>query len=345
MRRRLAVRFLILCLVLGAVGCVQQPVQPQLPEPIEPTEPLPAPTEAERPSPVDTAEPEPPHAPALIEAPEVVAQPLTDRIAIVLSDRTPAFENVATELGRLLDDYLLYDLADKSLAPSEVFAGVAELQAKVVVAIGLAATREAILRSSVPVVFCQVFNISAAQDTSVPVRGVASTPPLSGQVAAWKRLNPQLRTVGTILGPGHEALIDEAKRATAEHDVAFDHRLVSSDRETLFTFQRMAPELDGFLLFPDNRVLSVEILQEILDYAARHHVEVAVFNHALLEMGATLSATTVEADIAATALSVTSRILLGEVDGVPWMTPLSKVRVVTREGMPAARHGAAGGNP
>lgn len=343
MCRRLAARVLMLCLVLVTAGCVQQPVKPQATEPPLPAQPEPEP---EPPAPVNAAETAPPPASVLSETSAGdVAQPITDTIAIVLSDRTPAFENVATELGRLLDDYLLYDLADKSLAPSEVFAGIAELQAKVVVSIGLTATREAILRSSVPVVFCQVFNSSAVQDTVVPVRGVASTPPLSEQVAAWRRLNPELKAVGAILGPGHETLIAEAQRAAAEHDVIFHYRLASSDRETLFTFQRMAPELDGFWLFPDNRVLSVEILKEILDYAARHDVDIAVFNQALLEMGATLSATTVDADIAATALSVASRMLLGEVDGVPWMTPLTEARIVARKGMPAALHGAPGGNP
>lgn len=343
MRRRMAARFLMLCLMLGAAGCVQQPMQPAQPEPTgaqPPSQP-----EPERPVPV-RQEPRPlPASPAIIEQPpaEMVEVP-TGTIAIVLSDRTPAFENVATELARLLDDYLIYNLADKSLAPPEVFAGIAELQARAVIAIGLVAAREAIRRSSLPVVFCQVFNLSASQDTTVPVRGVASTPPLSDQVAAWKKLNPELKTLGAILGPGHETLMAEAERAAAEHDIAFRYRLASSDRETLFIFQRMAPELDGFWLFPDNRVLSVEILQDMLDYAARHGVDVAVFNHALLDMGAALSATTVEADVAATTLSITSRMLRGEIDDVPWMTPLNEVRITAREGPPGLR-GGTGGNP
>lgn len=341
MRRRLAARFLMLCLVLGAAGCVQQAIQRQPTEPSPPAQP-----EPERPAAVVAAESEPAPVPAIVETPrEVVAGPLTDTVAIVLSDRTPAFESVATELGRLLDDYLLYDMADKSLAPPEVFAGIARLHAEVVIAIGLAAAREAILRSAVPVVFCQVFNLSAFQDTVVPVRGVASMPPLAAQVAAWKRLNPELHAIGAILGPGHEALIAEAQHAAAEHGVSFHYRLASSDRETLFTFQRMAPELDGFWLFPDNRVLSVAILEDILDYASRHEVDVAVFNPALLDMGATLSATTVDADIAATTLSVTSRILRGEIDSVPWMTPLNEVRITARKGLPAASHGVPGGTP
>ena len=214
-----------------------------------------------------------------------------------------------------------------------------------VIAIGLAATREAILRSPVPVVFCQVFNIAASLDTRVPVRGVASTPPLEPQMAAWKQLNPQLQAVGAILGPGHEALIAEAQAATAAHGVDFHHRVVNSDRETLFTFQRMAPAIDGFWLFPDNRVLSVGMLENLFDYAARHDVDVAAFNDALLDMGAALSVTAVDADVAATTLAVAARAGAGDVDRVPWMTPLNDVRIATRKGMRGAQEGASGEEP
>ena len=329
MSRRLLLPSLVLCVA----GCAQQPLQPEPPETVTPVETarvprLPVEVEAE---PASKRPVEPP-----APLPDTRDLP-TPKIAIVLSDRVPAFENVATELVRLLDDYLLYDLADKSLAPAEVFDGMAELQAKLVIAIGLVASREAVLRSTVPVVFCQVFNITSSLDASVPVRGVASIPPLERQVAVWKQLDPGLEAIGAVLGPGHDALIAEAHAAAAAHGVEFHHRIVSSDRETLFTFQRMAPRIDGFWLFPDNRVLSVDVLEDLLEYASRHDVDVAVFNDGLLEMGATLSATTVEADIAGTALSVAQRILAGDIDGIQWMTPLNDVRIETRGDLAAER--------
>jgi ABC-type uncharacterized transport system substrate-binding protein len=288
------------------------------------------------------AEPEPrPTIPDVVEAqPPQPAEPVPHTIAVVLSDRTPAYEEVASELGVLVDDYLLYDLADKSLAPAEVFAGISESQAAAVIVIGLPATREAIRYSTVPIVFCQVFNIGLAHDTSVPVRGIASTPPLDMQVSQWKQLNPGLRTIGTILGEGHEDLVAEAGEAAARHGIGMDARVVGSDRETLFEFQRMAPAIDGFWLFPDNRVLSVEILQSLLDYASRHDVQTVVFNPALLKMGATLSAATVASDIAATALSVAQALARDE--SVPRMTPLTELETVTRDGQNAKIELASG---
>lgn len=312
------------CFALLASGCawMQQPPEPA-PEPPpvsvpeEPVvEPAPPPPVVAEPMPEPEPEPEP----------LPVAELEPGRIAIVLSDRSPAYEQVAVELGHLLERYLLYNLADKSLSPGAVFSGIADSDAKVVIAIGLQAAEQAMALSPLPVVFCQVFNIDLAA-SATPVRGIASIPPLSPQVRAWKQLNPGLVSIGAILGEGHDDLVAEARAAAAENGVALQLRTATSDRETLYMFNRMAPDIDGFWLFPDNRVLSVAILKEMLTYASRHRVQVAVFNPKLLQLGASLSVGTVDADIAATALEVADRIIAGELDAIPARTPLHQLDV------------------
>ena len=296
--------------------------EPPEPEPEPPPVSIPAePVEEPPPVPV-VAEPEPEPEPE----PLPVAEPEPGRIAIVLSDRSPAYEQVALELGRLLDRYLLYNLADRSLSPREVFAGIADSEARVVIAIGLHAAEQAMRLSTLPVVFCQVFNIDLSNSTT-PVRGVASIPPLSPQVRAWKQLNPGLASIGAIIGQGHDDLVAEAEAAAAENGVALHLRIATSDRETLYMFNRMAPDIDGFWLFPDNRVLSVAILKEMLDYASRHKVQIAVFNPALLELGAQISIGSVDVDIATTAIAVADRIINGELDSIPVRTPLHQLDV------------------
>jgi hypothetical protein len=52
-----------------------------------------------------------------------------------------------------------------------------------------------------------------------------------------------------------------------------------------------------------------------------------VFNSGLLDMGATLSSTTVYSDIASTALSVAARVAHDDADAVPFMTPLNEVEI------------------
>ncbi len=256
-------------------------------------------------------------------------EPFLQRVAIVLSDRQPAYENIAAELGELLEDYLIYDLTDKSLTPRGVFSNIADFDAGLVIAIGMRAATVANAYSQVPVVFCQVFNIADIDLDSDNLKGVAALPPLAMQVAAWQELNPGLRNVGAIVGGGHEDLIDEASKAADSAGLTFHYRIARSDRETLYMFNRLALGIDGFWLFPDNRILSPMVLRQMLSYASRHRVQVAVFNPALLDFGAALSTTPVDSDIAATVVSVAHRVMRGDGESIPTVTPLNAIDVQT----------------
>ena len=154
--------------------------------------------------------------------------------------------------------------------------------------------------AEVPVIYCQVFNYRANGLVNENSRGISSLPPLELQIAAWKQIDPKLQSIGAILGEGHEELIAEATRAAAAHDIELHVRTVSSDRETQYVFNRLVSDIDGFWLFPDNRVLSTTVLRYMVDYAARRRVQVAVFNESLLNLGASLSSSAIEADIAQT---------------------------------------------
>jgi ABC-type uncharacterized transport system substrate-binding protein len=298
-------------LALFVTACAtMEPVPEGRPEP-----------EVAEPAPLPGVPPGPP-APAVTE-PETFAP----RVAVVLSARKPAYENVAKQLGELLEDYAVYDLGDESLTPRQIFAGIEAIETEFVIAIGLRAATVARSFSKVPVVFCQVFNIADNKLTSAQVKGVAALPPLALQVGAWKQLNPGLQDIGAIVGSGHDGLIEEAKDAARSGGLTLHHRIAGSDRETLYLFNRLAPDIDGFWLFPDNRILSPAVLREILAYASRHHVQVAAFNPRLLELGATLSAKSVDSDIAATVVDVARRMAKGESDAIPSVTPLNEIDI------------------
>ena len=303
-------------------------IEPQLPPDVKPR---PAPTveppvAAPSPPPArPTPQPEPPPAPVPVVADE-------HRVAVLLSDRTAAFESVANALAARLERVDIYDLSDKSITPREIFDAVHAAETDVVVAVGLRATSFAQSFEELPVVFSQVFNLSEV-DLDVPnVKGVSVLPPLDRQLAAWLELNPNLSSIGAIIGPGHEHLVDEATTAAAAGGVRFQHRVAESDRETLYLFTRLVPNIDGFWLFPDNRVLSADILRQMLDYARRHRVQVAVFNDALLPLGATISVTSVDDDIAATVIDVAQKLLAGLGEEIPDLSPLNEARVATPSG-------------
>ena len=203
--------------------------------------------------------------------------------------------------------------------------------ATAVVAIGLQAAKAAIRLARMPVVFCQVFNFRDYQLLTDNSRGIATLPPLDLQIAAWKKIDPTMSSIGAIIGEGHDELIAEARVAAEKHDIELHIRSAKSDRETMYLFNRMAGEIDGFWLFPDNRILSAQVLRQILKYAERHKVRVTVFNESLLSMGASVSASAVDADIADTIIKVLRRIEDGDIRNVPALSPLSDVRIVTND--------------
>ena len=104
-------------------------------------------------------------------------------------------------------------------------------------------------------------------------------------------------------------------------------RIAHSDQETLYFFRRMIRDIEGFWLFPDNRILSARVLDQMLEEANRQHVPVAVPNESMLAMGAAISITTVASDIAATIAKILHKIQAGEIEQVPPMTKLSEVKV------------------
>ena len=303
-----------------------------MPEP----EPAPAPApEVKIETPVVVAPPPAPEPPAPVAPPPAppVALPVT---AIMVSDSRPAYREVAVALEGLLDNYATYDLAGDPRTPESLFAAIGDANTKVVVAIGLDAARQARQLSPVPVVFCQVFNVQGNQLVADNLRGVAATPPLSLQLEAWKQLDPTLKDVGLIVGEGHEALLAEAGDTTQDAGINLHARVALSDRETMYLFDRMIPDLDGFWLFPDNRILSRAVLKHMFDKAAQRRVQMAVFNESLLQLGAVISSTAVAADIATTTESILQRLANGEKDAIPAMTPLSDVNIRINE--PQAAH-------
>jgi len=324
-RIRWLCRTAILVVMQAAVaGCAYLPTLDKPPEPIIAPQLPPTPEPAEPPEVVAEPAPEP-----VDTTPVVVKPPPPPKVAVVISNRAEAYEGVANELSAMLEDFEIYDLSDKSLTQKEAHDTIKTSGAAAVVAIGMRAAVFAAGFEDIPVVYSQVFNTGELPGDGERFRGVSAIPPLKLQLDAWKALNPDLKNVGAILGDGHDALIEEATLATRSHDMRLHYRLAQSDREALYLFTRLVPEIDGFWLFPDNRILSSEVLREMLAYAGRHRIQVAVFNDSLLALGATLSTTAEDKDIAQQIVTVLRGMLDGPADAVPPLTPLSRISVRT----------------
>ncbi|MDH5621368.1 MAG: hypothetical protein OEY74_04745 [Gammaproteobacteria bacterium] len=315
---------LVLLAFLGIGGCSL--FAPQLAEPVD--EPVAEPVVE------PVVEIETPELPAPVE-PEPAAKlpepPRPPPVAIVLTSRLPAFQEVADALSGQLIDAKVFDLSDESQSPVAVLRAINDSDSGTVVAIGLRAATSSVAMSDSPVIFAQVFNYQDHGLLTEKSRGIAPLAPLDAQLAAWIKLDPSIERVGIIIGEGHEALIDEAQMAADKHNITLHVRVARSDQETLYIFRRMAQNIDGFWLFPDNRILSARSLQKILETAKRGRIAVAVPNESMLDMGATIAIATQAEDIANTIARVIRKIHAEGLQNVPDISPLSAVRVVTRD--------------
>jgi len=304
------------------------------------------------PQPDDVAEPTPqpvaepavevviPDVPVQVEKQPLAKVPEPPRlphVAIVLTSRLPAFLDVANALSEQLDDVEVFDLSDARQTPVAVLRSVNDSGSGTVVAIGLRAATSSVEMAESPVIFSQVFNYQDHGLLTAKSRGVAALAPLDAQLAAWIRLDPSIERIGIIIGEGHDDLIAEAQLAAEKHNIKLHVRVARSDQETLYIFRRMAQNIDGFWLFPDNRILSTRSIQKILQTARRGQIAVAVPNESMLDLGATVSISTEAEDIAETIARIIRKIQIDGLESVPPISPLSAVRVVTRDSVEVVR--------
>ena len=298
--------------MLALAGCAPIPVIDVSQETVEVSAP---------PEPV--AVPEPQREPA---PPPTPAAPVERRDTFVLlSDDIPEFESIAREIEARSDHVTVLNL-DGSMANVSRVRREAE-EAERIVAVGLLAATVGREISGTPMVFCQVFNYLDAGLISASSKGVNFLPPFDAQLARWKELAPGVDHVGIITGPNQGDLLAEIRTAAERHDVELTVRNVSSDKEALFEFKRIVREIDGLWLLPDNRILSPDVVREIMSYSALHQKQIVVFGANLLEMGGLMSVTSDPADVAEQVLARLEQVTAnGQLDG-PGMRPLTEIQV------------------
>jgi len=319
--RSAARRALAAVVVLVLAGCASLTTHP-------PTDVAPAEPEVAR-APNREADLPPDSGAAAPSAATAVRPPAPHQIVVLFEAGTPGYADVAAQIAELLpSDRYRVELQDiQGANTAEVVAGLRSRRKLVAVAVGLEAVAfaRAHLRDS-PIVFCQVFNYQELLAGGGSIWGVHSMPPLTLQLRSWKAIDPSLRRIGLIVSEAQVGLVDQAMAAVGQA-AEISYEVSSSDRETLYVFKRLAPQVDGLWLFPDNRILSPAVLQELLGYALSHGVGVLVFNEALLPWGALMSASSTAADVARSVRSVLERVVAGRAQDLPAMTPLSEVQL------------------
>lgn len=260
------------------------------------------------------------------------------RVAILLSNDAATYATIAQQITQRGPDnqYVTLNLKGETPTPDPVVTEFEGFAPDKIVAIGLHAAKVARTLSDRPLVFCQVFNYQDHGLLTPQSKGVKLLPPFSRQIEVWKNMTPNLRSIGLIAGPNQDDLLDEIKRAAAEHRVELLVRTVTTDKEALFEFKELTPQIQGFWLLPDNRILSPRVLREMLSYGKKHGNQTVVFNPQLLTLGADVSFTSSETDVANAVLNVlggtgSKNLLFG-----PPMTSLTQLNAAVKPDFYAA---------
>lgn len=256
------------------------------------------------------------------------------RVAILVSNDNPAYTRVADELAsRLQQRAKVYNLDGELDGSDKIPDLLQRSDQQQVVAIGLPAARAARRLADKQVIFCQVFNFQDYELITPWMKGVSMVPQLSSLFRVWKALDPSLERVGVITGRNHELTIDQARRAAQSQGIRIVHRVVGSDKEALYVFKRIAPEIQGLWLLPDNRVLSRQVIRTIMSYGVRQGKQVSVFHPQLLEVGGLISVKSRDSDIAMQVLARLNQAHgKGDIPG-PDVTPLSKTQLLINAAM------------
>jgi ABC-type uncharacterized transport system substrate-binding protein len=322
--RSAAGRLLVPCLLLALAGCAAFTKHPPPPLP-EPEPVVVAPDDAA------TRAPEPTPAPV---KPRTTPKPIHREVVVVFKAGATGYADVAAQIAAQLPasryTVVLAELGPASTGLLDAFRDRPQL---VAVAVGREAAEYVRTNlPSAPVVFCQVFNYQDLFAAGGKIWGVNPLPPVELQLRGWTAVDPSRQRIGIIVSEAQRQLAEEAA-AAAGSAVAFSTAVSSSDQETLYLFKRLAPQIDGLWLFPDNRILSPGVLRELLSYAVSHDVGVLVFNNALLSWGALASANSTAPDVARSVRTVLDRVATGSTRDLPPMTPLAEIELQVNAGV------------
>lgn len=277
-------------------------------------------------------------------------------VAVLYSAGTPAQSRIAERIGASLSEPdFAPSLIDIDLALTGTPVAIApETDVRIVAAVGPGALDAARQRfPNAEIVFCQVLDsnrrnipassasTSSARGSSSPfalsgtpptksapdnsmdgLHGVAAMPSPALQFAAWSEVDPHLERIGLISSAAFASAVPGAREAAEAIGARLEHRISTSDRETLYLFRRLAPEIDGLWLAPDSAILSAAVIDEMLGLAAELEIGVLVFSESLLSRGGLISVSAPEAQVADSVVALIRGIHAGGAGELPAETPL-----------------------
>jgi len=242
------------------------------------------------------AQPKPKELPVAIAPPPKPAQM---EVVILVSENIPAYNKVAKALAKQLGTRgSIRYLGSSPFENIKTLAAYKDDEHKQFVSIGLNASVAAKTLADRQVVFCQVFNYQDSELLTGKHKGVSMMPSMPKTFGAWRALAPDITDIGVISGPGLEDMMQTARAAARSYGITLHHEVVNSDKEYQYAYKEMADKVQGYWLLPDNRVLSGNILNDVMTFSVRNSKLVEVFSEELLDLGGIFSSASEPQDIA-----------------------------------------------
>lgn len=241
---------------------------------------------------VSVPEPEPVTEPVPVKPipPTAPVKPVIKDIAVLVTARAEVYEAVVTGLeadkAYRVEKYSMtgYDNRD-----AELLDKIQSSEVPQVVAVGLRAAKAAQQLQNKQVIFCQVFDYDSDLETTASMKGISALPSAAKLFYDWRQIDPDLRKVVVITGPGLDDYIEPARQAAEKYNIELIHKLVHTDKEYLYVTKKLPLDIQGYWILPDNRVLSRQVLQDVMTFNTKEGREIAVFSPNLLLFGGLIS--------------------------------------------------------
>ena len=173
-----------------------------------------------------------------------------------------------------------------------------------VIAIGIEAAKFLAPRARQrDIIFALVFNHRELGLLTRGMIGVSMLPPPGQVLRTFKALNPQKATLTLPVRSDMADYADLARDQARTLSLTLETPVVANDKELLLLTRKLAPAMGGLWLLPDNRILSREILQQVMAVCVKNGKQTIVFSPTLLPLGGLISAEYDEEAIVATILA------------------------------------------
>lgn len=212
------------------------------------------------------------------------------KVTVLFSDQSKAEKQLLTRLKKRLGKRMKkYHARGYRRQDNRLIRQYAKVGSGQIVAIGRRAALLAKKIKNKSVIYSRVYNVSSVGLTGERFSGVSVVPDPESVLWTVRSLNPSIKSLGVVTGPGLDQIIARIKYAAANKKIRLIHRVVKTDKEFLYVANQISKDVDAYWLLPDERILSGVAIETFMSRTVKQGKQVIVFTVNLLKLGALVS--------------------------------------------------------